>query len=399
MTIEEFLSPDHDIRVPVLPDGTTHTASDFFDNAICIPPNPAIVKEWHRLLTRYMEDPNAVILSRLYESTPDPVERWATRRGMMTRMADGFSYACASNHFGRIIFTMAYNDFVPEYSDFLRMFTERRISLSHAFRTNPIERECPAFRLQPYHGKFYTPGWYLAHILAINKDKYLGYPAVNFKDIITLGQNDDWRNSPCPNVRLLPETLTDEQKTIAKAYFLRFIDPINYFLVPGKKHVSIKTIGEKKEIVNFMRKKYSDTYGDVYLDFMEKALGNQRLIPAENCEELGRQQITVSFWTNAADDDDDAEGVQFTNQDKARCLKAYLFDGLSFRKLERNILHIDSPARGGGFKAQTMMHDFGLVTANKGMLAGQGLPQALNQAEGLVKSALEYIRDNLPEHD
>ena len=49
---------------------------------------------------------------------------------------------------------------------------------------------------------------------------------------------------------------------------------------------------------NFMRKKYSDTFGDDYKDFMEKALVGQNLIPQQSVETLGHQQVSVSFRLN-----------------------------------------------------------------------------------------------------
>lgn len=297
MAIEEFLSNENRISFPTVPTGSSRTAGEFFQRAVITPQNTETIRKWHHLLTRYMNDPEAIILSRLYESRKlDGV--WDNRRSMLTRMADGFSYACASNDFARIIFTMAYYDFVPEYRDFKKMMTERKFSLSSSKGLTTVEREHAAFRINPYHKRFYTQGWYLAHIMAFKRDEYMGYPNIDLRDIITLGTKDQWRNNGNYYVRELPNTLSADQKKIAKAQFLRFVDPINYFLVPGKYNSSIWNIGEKDEIVNFMRKKYSDEFGDDYKDFMRKALVGTELIPQENLESLGRQQISVSFGLN-----------------------------------------------------------------------------------------------------
>ncbi|MBO7061658.1 MAG: hypothetical protein J6W54_11285 [Fibrobacter sp.] len=404
MTIEEFLNPGNNIRFPTVPNGETNTVSEFFDNAIRVPQNPETIRKWHRLLTQYMDDPNAIILSRLYESAGQR-GNWQTRRGMLTRMADGFSYACASNHFARIIFTMAYYDFVPEYEDFLRMFTEKRFSLFSFVGTTPVERERAAFRAKCYNTKFYTPGWYLAHILAVKKDEYFGFPNTDIRNIITNGANDAWIERDGCFTRNLPDILTEDQKKIAKAQFLRFVDPINYFLVPGLGRVSVYQIGEKKEIVDFMKKKYSNIFDDDYNDFLAKALGNPADTPQENCENLGAKRIAVSFGNiiqrppadgnrNAGRQNAHERRTAYNNSEIARCLKAYLFDGLSLRRIEREVLNIVSENRGGGFVAQTMMRSFRLTTDNKGMFRGLSLDDAIIRADERLEEVLGFIKEN-----
>lgn len=407
MFIEEFLSNDNIFNFPNVPTGSSDTADEFFQKAIITPQKTEAIRKWHRLLTRYMNDPEAIILSRLYESNKLNGD-WNNRRGMLTRMADGFSYACASNDFARIIFTMAYCDFVPEYHDFKKMMTERKFSLSSCRGLTKVERDHAAFRIKQYHKRFYTQGWYLAHIIAFKRDEYLGYPGIDIRDIITLGTNNQWRKNGDYYVRELPNTLSEDQKKIARAQFLRFVDPINYFLVPGRSNSSVGNIGEKDEIVNFMRKKYFDAFDDDYKDFMKKALIKPDEIPQENCEVLGNKRISVSFGNivqplpangrehnrNANQQNVQRNRNQFTNQEQARCLKAYLFDGLSYRMIEREILHIESKDRGGGFIAQTMIRSFNLTNENKGMFAGRNLTQALGQANAAPKTALEFIQAN-----
>lgn len=317
MNIEEFLSNDNIFDFPTVPTGSSSTAGEFFQKAIITPQNTETIRKWHHLLTRYMNDPEAIILSRLYESNKLNGD-WNNRRGMLTRMADGFSYACASNDFARIIFTMAYCDFVPEYRDFKKMMTERKFSLSSCRGLTTVERDHAAFRIKQYHTRFYTQGWYLAHIMAYKRDEYLGYPGVDIRDIITLGTKNNWKKNGNYYVRELPNTLSEEQKKIAKAQFLRFVDPINYFLVPGQGRVSVYQIGEKREIVDFIRKKYSDAFGDDYKDFMKKALVNPRDIPQESCDVLGNKRIQVSFGNNVQQPPANVQRPQQIHQPRIR---------------------------------------------------------------------------------
>lgn len=393
MTIEKFLGNANQFEFPSVPTGSANSVAEFHEKAILTPLRKDVVIEWHNLLTQYMDDPEAIILSRLYESEGHPGD-WHTRRGMLTRTADGFSYACASNYFARVIFTMAYYNFVPEYDDFKKMMTDREFSLFY-YITNSVEDNYAAFKTKAYDTRFYTPGWYLAHIMAVKDDEYCGFPNIDLRNIITLGTEDKWCNSNGFWIRNEERSMSDDEKKIAKAQFLRFLDPINYFLVPNNNNCSIYKIGENKKVVNYMRKLYFSAYGDIYMDFLNKALVDQILISQKTCNELGSEQIELSFGLNVAGGGRNSPSVVFSNEEKAQCLKAYLFDGFSYRRLEGDVLGIESENRGGGFKAQTMMRDFDLISSNKGMFEGMTLDSAISQSSGSIKTALEFIRDNL----
>ena len=97
--------------------------------------------------------------------------------------------------------------------------------------------------------------------------------------------------------RFLNYTLSEEEKKIARAHFLRFIHPINYFLVPNSNHVTIKKIGEDPAIINYMRKRASNLYLDVYDDFLNLALSNPKLTPTESCNILAQQQLSNLEYT------------------------------------------------------------------------------------------------------
>ena len=43
-----------------------------------------------------------------------------------------------------------------------------------------------------------------------------------------------------------------------------------------------------------------------------------------------------------------------------KVLKAYLVDGWSHRKIQREILKLDAPARGGGFVAMDILHKYNI---------------------------------------
>lgn len=298
MKIEEFLSKNNKISFPTVQNGNASSVEDFYENCIISfsQQNKESVLKWHHLLVRYVEAPESVLLSRLYESRKNN-GKWDTRRGMLTRMADGFSFAFATNFFARLIFTMAYCNYVPEYNDFKDMFLKKKFSLYSFMGTTDIEKKYSAFRAPVYNQQFYTHGWYLAHIIAVNDDEFAGYKNVDIKSILTPGNVTDWKETPRGYyLRQLDYILSVADKKIVKAHFLRFLDPLNYFLVPSSSHISDKKIGENKQVLKFMRKKYFDLYQDDYKDFLIRALAPNNAIPKQDCSILGKIKIDVAYW-------------------------------------------------------------------------------------------------------
>lgn len=173
---------------------------------------------------------------------------------MQTVMQDGYTYAFASNYFARLIFSMAYAGFVPEYDDFKNMFLNREFPLFYPRGTTKCERQYAAFNEKTYEECFYTPGWYLAHIISVKDDPFYGYPKADLYEILPLGELSDWEETGDIHIRNMDKSFTKDEEIIIRAQFLRLIDPINYFLVPNKwKDIQIcKSVGENKDVISFM---------------------------------------------------------------------------------------------------------------------------------------------------
>ena len=80
-------------------------------------------------------------------------------------------------------------------------------------------------------------------------------------------------------------------------------------------------------------------------------------------------------------------------------LKAYLVDKESHRYIQENILHIDAPKRGGGFKTMEIRHSYGVKKEHKGILEKYNVTEEniisllneSNQASDEVNSEDSYI--------
>ncbi|MCQ2584459.1 MAG: hypothetical protein MJ185_02620 [Treponema sp.] len=300
-TIKEFISDNNRFIFPDVPTGKSETVIDFFNQCVSpiLPQNSNTIIKWHKLLVKYANDPKSVLLCRLYESRKLNGE-WDTRRGMQTKMKDGFTYAFATNFFARIIYTMAYYDFVPEYEDFKKMFTERKFSLFSFMGKTNVEKNKAAFTNSPYNQRFYTQNWYLAHIVAVNDEPFFHFESKNINDIFTAGNQHDWETNKRGFMeRYLDYQLSEEDKKIARAHFLRFVDPINYFLVPNSKHISVSKIGENPYLINFMRRRAYEIYGDIYLDFLKAALSDPALISSESISSLGSVHLPNFVYSSS----------------------------------------------------------------------------------------------------
>lgn len=83
------------------------------------------------------------------------------------------------------------------------------------------------------------------------------------------------------------------------------------------------------------------------------------------------------------------------NQDMKKLHKeiiySYLVLGWSHRKIEINILNIESPERGGGFKVMEILHSYDIKGGKKGILKDNDYEKALGNATGAYREAIELL--------
>ncbi|WP_317196996.1 AAA family ATPase [Flavihumibacter profundi] len=76
---------------------------------------------------------------------------------------------------------------------------------------------------------------------------------------------------------------------------------------------------------------------------------------------------------------------------------AYLVKSMSHRKIQEEILEKETPARGGGFLAMTILHDFEIKDEKKGILSKNSLDSEIYNATGKYLEALNLIKKYYPE--
>jgi hypothetical protein len=298
MTLEERLnsisSPkiENMSNVGRLPDGKADTVKEFFDTFV-LPrlPDEAIIRGWHELLMDYTEDVSNVSCCIRFGNQRAPAggTKWgeygdsALRRGWITRNnADGFEYFYTDNHFCTYTCKMALCGFVPTLEEFSDAFHNYKFPYGFMFylKNHPeVDGAVAAFGKNPGFSSNYK----ISHVFDAGAFFLVNGKIRNDAELSELyypiGHSNDFLSNS-DKIRKMDISDTDKQVIIAK--FLRFAHPFNYFLTPTTKPklhiyaptVSIKNndIGEDDRLLFYVRNYLKDKYPDIYKEFLEKTL-------------------------------------------------------------------------------------------------------------------------------
>ena len=411
MTIKEFLQGKSVAATKAVPSGAASTPQELYDDCItvpypCDPHNPQTDKitkaiiGWHELLSWYAKQDGAVLLSRLYESEGTS-GNWDNRRNSLT-LSDNYNYAFCSNHFARVIMTMALNGFVPDKKDFWDMMvTNRAFYLSSLFGLTPVEKRIAAYCQKAYTPKFYTPGWYLAHIISVKDMPYQGHCDIDVKNIFKLGNESEWSIDSVLGcmVRKNNDSLNPREKKVAIAHFLRCLDPINYFLVPNNNNAIYKKInpddgsplGENKFVVQFMMVKAYERFGATFKDFLDLALADLDIISiCATKTAVAAAAINAEYAPGL-----NASGAapKYTDDEELEVVAYFLRNQVGLIDVEETVLKVSGKR---GWEAKRILNDRGIDTSrksvHKGLLIKSNIDVEISKATGVFKTTLEEIK-------
>lgn len=85
----------------------------------------------------------------------------------------------------------------------------------------------------------------------------------------------------------------------------------------------------------------------------------------------------------------------FTSIQIANSIKAYLFDGMSFRSIEQMCLGMPRRANGGGFVAKELLEGKGIKSSKKKFFYGRTIDEAIAMASGPMKTTLIWMKTHL----
>jgi len=309
MTIKEYYT-NYKVnkKYPIkLRSGTDKTIDDFYNN--CIQRNilpAANVLAWHKMLMEYADRPDAIYWIRYFESGSKASGRWNNRRACVTRFADGFTYAFVSNFDTHEILNMVRLGVDPDVNEFANLMKSFQYPMHYDPGTSCEESDINAYPNigTPRGGILTFEHWYLAHINDIKAELLRAdgsYKAIDISSseglkIYPRGKLIDWSLDKVSGhmIRNLGYSLSAEEKYLVKAHFLRFVNPLNYYVTPGPKfetNIVCSRIGEYDILNSFMSSKFEILYGSKVMDEFRK----RALIKKSSCVFTGNEIIDVSY--------------------------------------------------------------------------------------------------------
>ena len=412
MELKAKLDEINKVYFPRLKDGLYGTIGDFYDGVIApMLPEKRVVMGWQEILYDYASDPDAVFFLRRYQSAPG--KDWnCIRRGFVTEYDRG-GYVCCDNFFSHYIYTMAYDGYVPSLEEFRRCIADREFP--YGFMSTKEERELQAYK----KGKapnLNSSGWKLAHVLPVNN----AYGSVRYSTFADAhfprGERSEWKQKPEGySAREVGRGMSHDERSVLRAHFLRLASPINHFLVPKKNNETDLLggdIGEKSELLRYVQYRFEEMYGrDMVHDFLmlADALGDfavsqdtSRIKIDLKCDGagVGSNGSSCDRIRNSAGGMKVQEGkgkrqpsatTSVDGEQLNKMIRLYLEQGVSFRGLEREVLGIESQARGGGFVAKKALNDVGVTNSIKGALASESLESLIERSDDGLKRTLKQV--------
>lgn len=270
MTLTEKLSEISKTALPEMEEGYANDIKTFWHDFVEPKlPEKETVLAWHGLLTRYVQDDDAVFVIRAFSNT-----NATPRRGLLTRTDKDFSFTYADNGFAKLIAKMAMDGFCPKYNEFKESMLTGKMPVSEFMGSK--ERQRALYKQQM---KADYAGYKLAHIVDSGKDFFVDGWNCRLTEIcrkhFPAGEFDDWKIEGNIYVRRL--SVSPGTRDILSAYFLRYVDPLNYFLTPKPKNngaafhtteTGISDIAEHKPFQLYAMRQFYGRFGQAYKDFL-----------------------------------------------------------------------------------------------------------------------------------
>jgi len=402
MSLKEFLTNSHLKSVPILEKGIANNLDEIYVNIIQPTlPKESVIKEWNELLLEYIGHPDAVFFIRRYASAPK--KRWdLIRRGFLTEHSCGFKYVFCDNYLAHYFYLMALKDFVPSLTELVYMMKER--TFPYGYMKTSAEEPYQAYpKGKPVY--INRSGWKLAHLYSVNQNDY----DFDYKNVSNLffprGEQKDWKfheDNDYPS-RYDSTAIDLEVKNVAIAHFIRLVHPMNYFLVPKRKLSNID-IGEKPELISYMRQKANERFPSLLSNF-------ELLIKAKRHELFNNDHIDLNFiygepkknvehmpklsgsTKQSLRKPKEPHELNYSEQ-HLRIIKAYLIQGDSYRTIEKVVLEMESPARGGGFVAKNILNSYGVEGKHKSTITWRNIDDKILSAKDTLKITLIELKKN-----
>ena len=381
-------------HIKSITNGSAATVEQFWDTFI-VPhlPDKKIVLRWHETLMEYIKRPEAMFAIRGFNSAGKN-DYDTLRRGFLSKTNEGYSFFYTDNFHAAYYLKMAIDSYVPSADEMISVYN-RRLFPSRFGRDTHNERELMAIPKGIDPG-IQAAGYKIAHIINVGTDYFVNGRCISLIKILNeyfdRGDRIDWiqKTDETGTYYLREFKVRPQARNYIIAEFLRFVHPVNYFLAPKPKCATTlvcSDIAEYKPLIDFVRDRYADLYGDSYYQFLKMIMVDTHSFSSGK----GSTEITLSYGCNI---NQHAETVvpNISKETEIKMVKEYLTNPFtSFRKLEKQFMHIESS--GKGFQSKKIVNSYGVTAEHKGILSQKSIEEAAEKATGLYKETLHAIRE------
>ena len=283
MTLREKLSTIDYPPVKSFTTGEASTISDFWETFVKPHLISAdIISKWCDLLYRYVDDVGVVYAIRTFNDRRENGDK-DLRRGFVTKTDKNYSFFYTDNYFSAYFLKMAIDGYVPEYFDFKEMMISRKFPARFG-QSCSLERVKAAYKIDAKDPKINIAGYKISHIFDVGTGYYNNNTTLSISQICSKyfprGTYDDWSSVTDKTGTYYSRSLKVDATALAylKAIFLRMSCPLNYILTPKKKlhttevKVEKNDIGESLQLQQYAMYQFSQLYGEIYKDFLNRIM-------------------------------------------------------------------------------------------------------------------------------
>lgn len=257
---------------PEVGEGHAKNVREFFEKTIRFQfENTVAIKKQHQALMEYIYSEGAIFFIRAHGSYSQGSYE-SLRRGFLSKYSNDVGYVFCDNTFAKIFVMAKLAGVETITSDFYANFLKQRdVACGHAETSE--ERELAWYRCDK-NKLTKLRGWYLAHLLPVGS-AYQDYDFGKKRNaLFPKGEREEWNNAE--KVRQLDTIPSEDEMKLLRAFFVRFIHPLNNFIVPNIRRLKYdfgNTIGEEAELLSFVSQYIRESFPREYNEMVEVALG------------------------------------------------------------------------------------------------------------------------------
>ncbi|MHC5310039.1 hypothetical protein ACYSNM_08180 [Myroides sp. LJL116] len=235
--------------------GSATDISDFFKQLVEDQfSDKKAIKAQHKALMDYIKQPTATYFIRLYGSFSK--ENYSQlRRGFLTEFKDGNRIVFCDNTFALSFTAAKVGGLHYSFKDINALFNQEK--LIFALKTTKEEKELSYFSPNGVKQQnINAAGWTLAHIKPVGT----GYDGKSLRNFFPNPEREEW--CELTKMRKLECEISEQEKKIAKAHFIRLVHPLNSFLIPKNNLVNYsgKRLGEEPALINYVHQYLKETF-------------------------------------------------------------------------------------------------------------------------------------------